>query len=88
MTNQHHTIAKSPPVSRRKPMGEKFWSRGEPMVWVAGGTLAAILLCAMVLMLVVLVNGLSYFWPAPLEELNLADGSRARPPHGEHRSRS
>ena len=77
MTNQLFTIAKSPPASRRKPKGEKFWSRGEPMVWVAGGTLAAILLCALVLMLVVLVNGLGYFWPAPLEELQLADGTRA-----------
>ncbi len=76
MTNQLTTIAKPPPVPRRKPKGERFWSRGEPMVWVAAGTLAAILLSAFVLMFVVLVNGLSYFWPAPLEELHLADGSR------------
>jgi phosphate transport system permease protein len=55
-------------------MGEKFWSRGEPMVWVAGGSLAAVLMGACVLLSVVLVNGLSYFWPAPLEELRLADG--------------
>jgi phosphate transport system permease protein len=44
------------------------------MVWISAGTLSAILFCALVLMFVVLVNGLSYFWPAPLEELKLANG--------------
>ena len=44
------------------------------MVWVAGGALAAVLLGAFVLLSVVLVNGLGYFWPAPLEELRLLDG--------------
>jgi phosphate transport system permease protein len=76
MSSHPQTIAKPPSMPRRRTQGEKFWSRGEPMVWVAGGTLAAILLGALVLLLVVLVNGLGYFWPAPLEELQLADGSR------------
>jgi phosphate transport system permease protein len=76
MTSQLQTIAKPQSMPRRRPQREKFWSRGEPMVWVAGGTLAAILLGALVLLLVVLVNGLSYFWPAPLEELQLTDGTR------------
>ena len=44
------------------------------MVWVAGGTLAAILLGAITLLVVLLTNGLAYFWPSRLEELQLADG--------------
>jgi phosphate transport system permease protein len=54
--------------------GEQYWVRGEPMVWVAGGALAAILLGAITLLLVLLFNGLAYFWPSRLEELQLADG--------------
>ncbi len=46
------------------------------MVWVAGGTMAAILLGAVTLLVVLLVNGLAYFWPSRLEELQLADGRR------------
>jgi phosphate transport system permease protein len=76
MSTQPQTSVNPPPSARRKPKGDKFWSRGEPMVWIAGGALAAILMGALVLMLVVLINGLSYFWPAPLEELKMADGSR------------
>ncbi len=71
MTNQSK-IAATPGTLPRRPKGEKFWSRGEPMVWVAGGALAAVLLGAFVLLSVVLVNGLGYFWPARLEELRLA----------------
>ena len=58
----------------RKRKGDQFWRRGEPMVWVAGGTLAAILLGAITLLVVLLANGLAYFWPSRLEELQLADG--------------
>ena len=70
----HTTQSMSRP--QNKPTSDKFWSRGEPMVWVAAGTLAAILLVAGVLLTVVLVNGLAYFWPSRLEELQLADGTR------------
>ncbi len=53
---------------------DPYWRRGEPMVWVTGGALAAILFGAVTLLVVLLVNGLSYFWPSRLEELQLADG--------------
>lgn len=62
------------PQPGRKRKSDPFWSRGEPMVWVAGGTLAAILLGAITLLVVLLANGLAYFWPSRLEELQLADG--------------
>ena len=52
-------------ISSRGPRRkDKFWGRGEPMVWVAGGTLAAILLGAVTLFLVLAINGLAYFWPS------------------------
>ncbi len=53
---------------------DPYWRRGEPMVWVTGGALAAILFGAVTLLVVLLVNGRSYFWPSRLEELQLADG--------------
>ncbi len=46
------------------------------MVWVAGGALAAVLLSALTLLAVVLFNGLGVFWPARVELVQLADGTR------------
>jgi phosphate transport system permease protein len=53
-----------------------FWSRGEPLVWVSGAALAVVLLAALGMLAVVLANGLGVFWPAPLAEVTLADGTR------------
>jgi phosphate transport system permease protein len=69
------SVSKAPPAGTplRKPRGDRFWLRGEPMVWLTGGSLAAILLGAMTILIVILCNGLAYFWPARLEELQLSD---------------
>jgi phosphate transport system permease protein len=75
MPDPSKPTAGTSPRAGRKPKSDHFWRRGEPMVWVAGGTLAAILLGAIILLIVLLVNGLAYFWPSRLEELQLADGS-------------
>ena len=50
----------------------KFWKRGEPMVWATGAALALMLLMTAVLLLVIAVNGLGVFWPAPLVHADLA----------------
>jgi len=76
MANQTDTTEKTLPAVRRRPNRDKFWGRGEHMVWIAGGTLAAILLGAFILLFVVFANGLAYFWPSRLEEIHLSDGSR------------
>jgi phosphate transport system permease protein len=55
----------------------KLLSRGEPMVWFTGSALGACLLMIGCLLLVVLVNGLGFFWPAPLWLVTLNDGSVA-----------
>ena len=74
MPDPSNSTVETSPRPGRKPKGDQYLARGEPMVWVAGGTLAAILLGAITLLLVLLANGLAYFWPARLEELQLADG--------------
>lgn len=53
----------------------KFWRVGEPMVWLSGAALAITLLSALVLLVVVMVNGLGVFWPSALHKLELKDGS-------------
>lgn len=52
-----------------------FWKRGEPWVWMGGGSLAAILIITLTLLLVVFVNGMGIFWPHPVEQFSLTDGS-------------
>ena len=54
----------------------KFWQRGEPMVWATGAALALMLLMTAVLLVVIAVNGLGVFWPAPLVEAALAGGGK------------
>lgn len=60
----------------KKPQNmNKFWRVGEPMVWLSGAALATTLLSALVLLVVVMVNGLGVFWPSDLHKLELTDGS-------------
>lgn len=53
----------------------KFWRVGEPMVWLSAAALAMTLLTAIILLIVIMVNGLGVFWPAELQQLELKDGS-------------
>jgi phosphate transport system permease protein len=55
---------------------KRFWLRGEPWVWATSAALSLILFITLVLVGVVAVNGLSYFWPARLAQVELADGTR------------
>ncbi|HEX9873128.1 MAG TPA: phosphate ABC transporter, permease protein PstA, partial [Deferrimonas sp.] len=57
-------------------MSRKFWREGEPLVWGTAAALSLTLLIAATLVIVVLVNGLGVFWPAPVARATLADGSR------------
>lgn len=61
-------------AARRK--GDRYWTQGEPMVWVTGGALSAVLLGALTLLGVVLYNGAGVFWPARVERVLLAQGSQ------------
>jgi phosphate transport system permease protein len=53
---------------------KSFWKQGEPFVWVTGAALSVTLLMAMVLIVVVLVNGLGVFWPSRVAIATLHDG--------------
>lgn len=53
----------------------RYWRVGEPMVWLSAAALTLTLLSAVVLLIVIMVNGLGVFWPSPLQKLELKDGS-------------
>jgi len=54
---------------------DKYWRVGEPMVWLSGAAISITLLTAVVLLIVIMVNGLGVFWPKDLQQLRLKDGS-------------
>ncbi len=63
--------------SRRRGMrpGVSLLAQGEPMVWLTGGALAMCLLMIGGLLLLVLMAGMSTFWPRSLVLFPLKNGS-------------
>jgi phosphate transport system permease protein len=57
------------------PLWIRSLRRGEPMIWLTGSALGISILMIAGLIVVILVNGLSFFWPKPLEQVTLKDGS-------------
>lgn len=55
-------------------MTKKFWRQGEPFVWATGLALSLILFLTLLLFYVVLVNGLTVFWPKKVALATLSDG--------------
>ena len=55
---------------------KKFWSSGTLFVWLCGAGVAASLLMVGGLLLLIMINGLGYFWPHDLVELTLKDGTK------------
>lgn len=53
----------------------QFLRRGDPFIWLTGSALGTCLLLITGLIVVVLVNGLGYFWPRPLMKATLSDGT-------------
>ena len=49
-----------------------FWRSGDPFMWLAGAMLGISLLLVAGLVLLILANGLGYFWPRDLERFTLA----------------
>ena len=49
--------------------------RGEPMIWFTGSALGVSILMILGLVVVILWNGLSFFWPVALEQVTLKDGA-------------
>jgi phosphate transport system permease protein len=65
----------STPNVAQTPSWRRSLSRGEPMIWLTGSALGISILMIAGLVVVILVNGLSFFWPKPLEQVTLKDGS-------------
>ncbi len=55
---------------------KKFWSSGTLFIWLCGAGVAASLLMVGGLLLLIMINGLGYFWPHDLVELTLRDGTK------------
>jgi phosphate transport system permease protein len=53
---------------------KQLWRSGDPFVWLTGAALATSLIMVAGLVLLVLANGMGFFWPADLVQLTLADG--------------
>ena len=54
---------------------KRFWSGGEPFIWLTGGALTLSLILVTGLIALILVNGLGFFWPKDVARVTLADGA-------------
>ena len=50
---------------------KRFWKDGDPWIWLTGGALAACVILVAGLVLLILVNGLGFFWPEEVVRLRL-----------------
>lgn len=52
----------------------EFLRRGDPAIWLTGSALGICLLMITGMIVLILVNGLGFFWPRPIVQLTLQDG--------------
>jgi len=73
---KEHSLSSSayaPNRSRRRG-GTSLLAGGENMVWLTGGSLAISIVMILGLLTLVVWQGITTFWPRPIEEIQLADG--------------
>jgi len=58
------------------PFFKKFLASGDLFVWGSGAGLAIALLMVIGLLLLIIVNGMGFFWTGDIVELTLTDGNR------------
>ena len=61
--------------TRQSAAATSLAAQGEPIVWLTGGALALAVVMIVGLLLLVVVQGMSTFWPRPLERLATNDGA-------------
>ncbi|MBI1311485.1 phosphate ABC transporter permease PstA [bacterium] len=66
--------AKLPRVRRRVRPGASVIAQGEPMLWLTGGGLVICFLMIVTLLLYVLWQGVTTFWPQPIVQVETIDG--------------
>ena len=54
---------------------KRFWSGGEPFIWLTGGALTLSLILVTGLIALILVNALGFFWPKAVARITLTDGA-------------
>jgi len=53
---------------------KNFWKSGDPFIWLTGGALSCALIMVAGLIVLILFNGMGFFWPNNVVRLTLADG--------------
>ncbi len=53
---------------------KNFWKSGDPFIWLTGGALSCALIMVAGLIVLILFNGMGFFWPREVVRLTLADG--------------
>lgn len=66
--------AKLPRARRRARPGASVIAQGEPMLWLTGGGLVICFIMIVLLLLYVLWQGLTTFWPQPITQIDTIDG--------------
>lgn len=61
-------------MSASSPRSGSFLRNGDPFIWIAGSCLAFCLIMIAGLVIVVAANGLGFFWPSALEQVETVDG--------------
>lgn len=72
-SQQHNSITEN----QNLPLSH-FFRRGEPWVWFTGGALAVAMIMIIGLLILILINGIGFFWPSRLVEATLKDGDETR----------
>jgi phosphate transport system permease protein len=54
---------------------KRFWKGGDPFIWLTGGALAFSLIMVAGLVILILWNGLGFFWPTDVTRFFLADNT-------------
>jgi phosphate transport system permease protein len=57
-------------------MKKTFWKSGDPFIWLTGSALGCCLLMVAGLVGVIAFNAVGFFWPEPLVQLELRDGTQ------------
>ncbi len=65
----------APDARRTRAMNVNLAAYGEPMLWLTGGALAICVAMIVGLLVLVVRMGLGTFWPAPVAQLTLDDGT-------------
>lgn len=55
---------------------KNFWKRGDLFIWLTGGTLAFTLIMIGGLVILIMIKGLGFFWPARIVQFTLKDGTQ------------